>query len=391
MAAPDDEQGRSPLPAQCLVFLAFAMPLGVYPAGWPQERGAFGQSAAALGTLAAVYGVGRLATSASAVTLLARVSVRAATVAVCLALAAVEVGLGLTRAFPVLVVGVGVVGLASGVLDSLGSRYQTEIRDVRRSGLMYGSYGVGATVGPAVVALAGWTAGFVVAGLVAAVAAVAAARPGVVWPAGMADRPPPRAERAGTLDVRGVALSLALAGAAVALEAGTGNWMATWFEDGRGTSASAAAFAVSGFWGGVTVGRLLLGRSRARAAAILTRAPVAVLAGYLLVAVLPPLAAMAVLVVVGALQGVVFPTVLSTTVDRVGRAAAGRVSGWQLVSANVTATAVIALIGVAVAEVGDGVPIVVLGGVALVAVPLCWWAAARVPADEVAGPVAPLT
>lgn len=157
MAAPDDDRGRSPLVAQCLVFFAFAMPLGVYPAGWPQERGAFGQSAAALGTLAAVYGVARLATSASATVVLARVSVRTVTMAVCLALAAVEVVLGLTRAFPVLLAGIALVGLASGVLDSLGSRYQAEIRDVRRAGLMFGSYGVGATIAPAVVSVAGWT------------------------------------------------------------------------------------------------------------------------------------------------------------------------------------------------------------------------------------------
>ena len=388
MAAPDDDRGRSPLLAQCLVFFAFAMPIGVYPAGWPQERGAFGQSAAALGTLAVVYGIGRLATSASSTVLLARVSVRAVTVAVCLGLAAVEGLLGLTRAFPLLLAGIAVVGLTSGVLDSLGARYQAEIRDVRRAGLMFGSYGVGATVGPAVVAVAGWTAGFAVAAAAATAAAIAAGRPGVAWPAGMGDRPPPRAERAGTLDVRGVVLSLALAASAVALEAGTGSWMATWFEDGRGTGASAAALAVSGFWGGVTVGRLLLGRSRARAATILTRAPAAVLVGYVVVGVSPPPVAMVALVAVGAAQGVVFPTILSTTVDRVGRAGAGRVSGWQLLAANIGATSVIALVGVAVARTGDMAPIVVLGVVALVAVPLCGRAAARVPADEVAGPLA---
>ncbi|MGI8938362.1 MAG: MFS transporter [Iamia sp.] len=392
MSAPAASRGTSPLVVQCLVFLCFAMPLGVFPSAWPEARSMFDQSAAALGTLATAYGIGRLSTSASASLLLARVSVRSVTVALCLALALVDVGLAVSRSFALALVGIALIGLASGGLDSLGSRYQAVIRDVRRSGLMFGSYGVGATLGPLVVAVSSWTVGFAAAAGVATVAALAAARPGVEWPEGMAD--PPRRQRVGvapvSFDRRGVALSLALAGTVVALEANTGNWMATYFEDFRGSSGQAAALAVSGFWAGVTLGRLLLGSVRVSAAWILTRAPVAVVVGYAVVALVPRTVAMVGLVGVGALLGVLFPTVTATTVDRAGAAAAGRVSGWQLFAANLTATTVIAGVGIGVSHWGEGVPMVALVGLAVVAVPLCWRGAVRVPPDEPAlGPVPP--
>lgn len=396
LSAPSASRGTSPLVVQCLVFASFAAPLAMYGAAWPDARSLFDQSSAALGTLATAYGIGRMATSASALAVLSRVHVRPATTALCLVLAAVDVLISSTRSFPVLLAAVGTVGLLSGVLDSLGNRYQTVVRDMRRAGLMFGAYGLGATLGPALISITSWRVGFLAAAVVALAAAAAAANPAVGWPDGLAEgsRRDRRARSAGPVrfDGRAVALSLALAGTFVGLEALTGNWMATYFEDHRGSSGRAAGLAVSGFWAGVTVGRLGLSRVRGSAARVLIWGSVAVVGAYALIPVLPTPAALPALAGAGVVLSVILPTVLSTTADRVGRVAAGRVSGWQLVAANSAAITLIALVGVSVSRWGGGIPMIALMVLAVLGVPLCWSAARRqetAPAEPRADPVAP--
>lgn len=380
---------------QCLVFASFAAPLAMYGAAWPDARSLFDQSSAALGTLATAYGVGRMATSASALAVLSRVHARPATTALCLTLAAVDVLISSTRSFPVLLAAVGAVGLLSGALDSLGNRYQTVVRDMRRAGLMFGAYGLGATLGPALISITSWRVGFLAAAAVALAAAAAAANPAVGWPDGLAEgsRRDRRGRSAGPVrfDGRAVALSLALAGTFVGIEALTGNWMATYFEDHRG-SGRAAGLAVSGFWAGVTVGRLGLSRARGSAVRVLIWGSVAVVGAYALVPVLPTPVALPALAGAGVVLSVILPTVLSTTADRVGRVAAGRVSGWQLVAANSAAITLIALVGVGVSRWGGGIPMIALIVLAVLGVPLCWSAARRLataPAEPRADPVAP--
>jgi hypothetical protein len=56
-------------------------------------------------------------------------------------------------AWPALIVAFGLIGVLSGMLDSLGARFLAVSGSVRRAGLAAGSYGVGATVGPVIIAV----------------------------------------------------------------------------------------------------------------------------------------------------------------------------------------------------------------------------------------------
>lgn len=376
MAAAASPARRSPLLVQCLTYLTFAAPLGMYGAAWPDVRGELGQSAGSLGVVMTAYGVGRMTTSASALVVLSRVPIRVATPVVLVLLAAADVVVALTRWFPLMVGAIAVVGLASGALDSMGSRYQTVVRDVRRSGLIAGSYGLGATLGPALVAVTTWTTGYLAVAALALVAAVVAARPGVEWPDGLAEGSR-RDGRVVRFRLGPVAISLALVSVAVGVEALTGNWMATYFEDARGATGRAAGLAVSGFWAGVTVGRLGLGRIAVPPRLVLLGAPatLAVLFAGLSVAPLP--VALVGLTAVGLVSATFFPTVLATTADRVGRLAAGRVTGWQLLAANTTAIVLGAAVGAGVSRWGAGVSLAVVAALAAAGVPLGVAAAGR--------------
>lgn len=392
----------SPVAVQCLVYLSFA-PIGLYGAAWPDARHEFGQGAGALGVVITAYSLGRTSTSATALAVLRRTSIGTATALFCLVLAAADVVVAIGRSFPVLVAAVGVVGLMSGALDSLGSRFQTVIRDVGRSGLMLGAYGLGATLAPGLTAVTSWTTGNLVAAGAAVVAAIAAAGRAVAWPEGLDGRDrvdgepepspagSPASDEPHPVTVPRVALlvSLGLAAACVGIEAMTGNWMATVLEDHRGATARQVGLAMSGFWGGVTVGRLAMARLSVSPRRLLVGASTATVVAVALLGVVPVGVALVGLSVVGLTVAPLFPTVVSTTADRVGVAAAGRVSGWQLLSGNGSIIVMTALVGLAVSVWGAGVPYVVVLGVAVAAAVLCRVAVRLPPAaggDAISGP-----
>ena len=75
-------------------------------------------------------------------------------------------------------------------------------------------------------------------------------------PPGLAD--PPRHPAAAVAPA--VLVSLGLFAAFVSIEVTTGGWLATVLEDARGVDDRLAGLSVGAFWGGITIGRLLLGR-----------------------------------------------------------------------------------------------------------------------------------
>ena len=366
---------------ECATYAAFGVPIAMLGAGWPGARQMFDRPSSALGLLAMAYGIGRLATAATGQLLLRRWRIGGCNRAALAIMATAEVAVALTTSFPLLVGAFTVVGLCSGSLDSLGNRYQTEVRLVRNAGLMFGAYGIGATIGPALIALTTWTTAYLAAAAVSASAAVLAGSNLVAWPAGLTTMDRSHAHVDPDTGIRTTAKPAPLALVPLvttlfcfalycALEVSTGGWTASYFEEYRGTSAQWAGLAVSGFWAGITLSRLLMGRLRLDPHRILSVGAPAVVVAYVSVPFLPTPLAIAAVLVGGAALSVMLPTLIVTTTERVGAAATGRVTGYQLLAANVGATAITAGIGVIVARTYDGAPIWVLIGLAVVALPL---------------------
>jgi fucose permease len=363
------------------VYTAFAMPVAMFGAAWPEVRGDFGRPASALGVLAGAYGVARLSTSASALVVLSRIGPRAATAGLCIVLAAADLVAAFTVDFGVLLGALVVAGLATGALDSLGIRYQTAVRDVASAGLMFGSYGIGAALGPAVVATTSWTAGFSLAAVAAFVAAAAVGIPALTWPADLAVAAA-RAGRGATAKLGPLVLSLSLFALYCGIEVVASSWGATWLDEHRDAAARTAGLAISGFWAGMTFGRLLLGRLPVRPAQILRGGGALTAAVLVAMAVLPTGAAAVAFVALGLGVAVMFPTLTSTTAERVGRAAAGRVGSWQLLTAALAEAGLAALVGVLVAAMGPVAPMVTMLPLAALGLPLVWRATLLHAADD---------
>lgn len=375
---------------QCVTYAAIGMPIGMLGAGWPDARGRFDATTGALGLVAAAYGVGRLVTAPTALAILRRWPMRTASIGFGAGLAVAVASVAVVRSYAALVVAFAAIGLLSGCLDSLGNRYQSVVRDVGSAGLMFGSFGVGSTLGPAVVATFGWAPAYAASAVLTGLAVALASSTRVTWPddlrplapdlraaAEPALAPQAGAAREGKVPLGVLALSLSLFFVYCGIEVVTANWAASYLEGGRGLSAGAAAWAMSGFWAGITLGRLGLGRLSAlgtglRPSQLLTIMAVGVAAVYVAIPLLPPPAAVVALALGGLALAGAFPTLMSTTADRVGVAAAGRVTGLQLFVANLAATGLTVLVGLGVDARGDAVVGLALGALALVGLPLVW-------------------
>lgn len=363
--------------AQCVTYASFGMPIAMLGAGWPEGRALYDRPTSAMGLLAMAYGLGRLATSASGRWVLRRWAIGPATRLLLVGLAGALVVVATSTSFPVLVAVVAIVGVVSGALDSLGHRYQATVRQVRQAGVVFGAYGVGATVGPALIALTSWRVAFLVAACISAAAAAVAGARTVAWPEGIArpeevSRPAVEAhEGTGTPSVPvGVLVrSLLVFALYCTLEVAAGAWAAAYLEH-RGAGARWAGLALGGFWAGMTLCRLALVRVRAEPRRILVGGSIGVAVAFGVVPLLPAHAAGVALVLAGFALAVMTPTLVATTSERVGTTAAGRVSGYQLLAANVAATGFTSGLGLVVGWVGDGAPGWALAAVALVALPV---------------------
>lgn len=360
-----------PTGAVCLVYVSFGMPIAMLGVAWPQIRDEFGRSNGELGLLAMAYGLGRMSTSSSSAAVLRRASFGPAKVTGAIGLGLACVLLAIAPSWPLIVAFVAGVGLASGVLDSLGARFLAGQRNVSVAGLVTGSYGIGATLGPAFVAVTDdWRLSFAVNAAVAfGAAAVLGHRP-IRWPAQVdatdeASPMPKPSDLASSRRERAIlVVSLLLFFVFVGAEVTIGQWMTAVFEDVRNVDSRTAGLAVSAFWAGITIGRLILARLRVSLPALVGAAGlVAVLVAGTLIAptsLLVPLMGLA-----GLMLSPAAPTLFAGTADRVGVARAGAVSGWQLVMANASGIALPALTGVLVASIGDASPVAVVVAVAV--------------------------
>ncbi len=350
-----------PVVSTAVTYASFALPAAMLGVMWPDVRAEFGQSLGALGVVSLTYGLARMSTATTGRPLARRLGLAGGFPLLLALLAGSCVLLSAAPTWPVFLVGVAGIGITSGALDSLGAIFITAREQVGSAGLVHGAYGVGATLGPlAVAALPGWRAPVVTCAVVAVVAIAGAWWVRDRWP----EVAPARQHAAPPqMPWRVVGISLVAFAAFVAIEVTTGQWAFTWLTDQRSLSQGAAAWAVSAFWGGTTVGRLAL--SRAGLSDVVVRrglAPFALgaTASMAALVVLPSAVAALPLGLLGLSLGPIMPSLFATTTRRVGRVHGARMAGWQLLATNVGAIGLPALTGLLVDRAGPGVIVTVV-------------------------------
>lgn len=351
---PHESAGQSSaVRAVAFTYLSFALPISMLGVMWEPVSERFNQSPGTLGVAGLFYGVGRLSTATTGQGLVRRFGIPTAIATVLIVLTAASAALAATPFWALFLGAWAVIGACSGSLDSIGAGFIARTEDVRSAGLIHGSYGVGATIGPLVVAVApSWRMAIAVTAVVTLIAAasVRTVHDGWTTPAPSLDQPEGGAGPVptGPLPVKTVGLLLLLFGVFVALEVTAGLWLFTFLTEERDLSDTLGRIAVSGFWGGLTIGRLLM--SRAGPSALLARMGLARLSlvgcalVLLMVAVRGPVA-VALPFLTGLVLAPTIPTLFAQTAQRIGAEHAPRIAGWQLVATNIGAISVPLLVG----------------------------------------------
>ena len=377
---------RRAVQSASIAFLSFAAPIAMLGVIWPDVRERFDQSLGALGVAALVYGLGRAPMALSGPTLVRWFGMGRAFVVVLSVLALAVMSMALATTWPMFLISLACVGLASGPIDSLGAGFITAIRDVGSSGLVHGAYGVGATLGPLiVVAVSSWRLALGISGAIVIAAALVALRSQQDWP----DIVPHVRKTGSRLPFAPAALSLGAFGAFVGMEVTTGQWAFTQLTEGRHAGDALAAVAVALFWGGLAIGRLVLIRPSVREMADrvgLSRLALVSLCCVASLAFVPPGLAVVGLAFAGLTLAPIVPTLFASTVTRVGADDAQRLAVLQLLATNIGGIGLPFLTGQLVDAMEPSVIIIVIVAAAAIGA-LLLGAIERLPVRTSAGPL----
>lgn len=264
------------------------------------------------------------------------------------------------------------LGFGGGNVDAALNHFVAQHYAARHMSWLHCFWGVGATTGPAIMALtlaqgAGWRAGYTTIAIIQAALVLvlllslplwkrAAPAPTPTQAASATASPPIRGNRE-ALRVPLVKLALVSFVFFCATETTAGLWTSSYMVATHGVSGAEAARAVSFFYGAITMGRFLSGFLAMKLAShVLIRAGqlTCVLGAGLLMLPLPAAAGLTGIVLVGLGTSPIFPSMLHETPRRFGAAAAQAVMGLQMAFAYVGSTCFPPLFGALASRVGLG-------------------------------------
>lgn len=317
-------------PSVAIAYAAFAqigLTAGVTGVLLPAQIADYGVGSAAIGVCFFTFAAGFILASFSAGGAFARFGVRFTLVAGAGGFLLAGLGLAARPPFAVFVALQVVLGYGTGQMESgLNAHLAALPRSTTLLNRLHAFFGLGALAGPL---LAAWMLGavawprvwLVLASLCLpliigfATSYPARTRPDTTAPA---DPPGRRGLLADALRQPAVVLAAAFLAVYVGLEQSVGNWGFSLLVGTRGMSPLVAGYAVSGFWLGLTAGRLLIGPIAARTRRTATELAFACLGGVVAMTVLlwllpASVAAICGLVLLGACLGPVFPTTMALT------------------------------------------------------------------------------
>ena len=253
-----------------------------------------------------------------------------------------------------------VAGLGGGAVDTALNAFVARHYAARHMNWLHGSWGIGATAGPMVAALAmreggSWRHAY---GLLGAAEVVL----GVLFLATLAwwrESGPTPAETPADLpggsalpSGRGAAASVALFASYGSLEASIGLWSASYLHATRGVSSATASAAAAVYWGGLTAGRLLIGSFATGGAELrIVRAGLWTVFPALILFSIPQLpvpASFGALAILGAALGPIYPTLMHDTPRRFGDTLGPRLVGYQVAACSIGIAVIPWLVGLAV-------------------------------------------
>lgn len=354
---------RSALFLTLLIFVAFislGLPDGLLGIAAPSIRRTFGLPLDAIGMMFITGTAGYFLSSISSGRLLAWLGVGKLLALSSLLTAAALLGYAASPAWGMMVALSFVSGLGAGAIDAGLNTYVAANRSERLMQWLHASFGIGMTLGPLIMTAVlesdrSWRLGYVIVGVAQIVLAVAFASTAGMWRGAVktSGEPEPGSRNAPSLfetaRLRAVWLSAAIFAVYAALEYSVGQWSFTLFTESRGIAEETAGLWVSTYWGMFTLGRILAGVTSARLGA--TRLLRLGTTGAIFGAALlwwDPVTNSGIVAVglLGFSLAPIFPALISTTAQRVGRRHAANTIGFEVGAASAGISVIPALLGV---------------------------------------------
>ncbi len=317
-------------------FIALGLSAGVTGVAWPSMRTDFSRPVADLGLLLAIGTIGYFLAGLVAGQLTRRLGLGNVLVLIMVVGTASLVGYGVVESWPLLLACAVGSGFAGGLLDSAMNAYVALHHDARTMNLLHAFFGIGATIGPVMVAATlarglDWRVAYLVLAGVEILLLFTVLRVRRVWPS-VADGAP--AAKDGTFGASVLTL-LALFVLYVGIEVAAGQWAFSVLTESRGMGEFAAGVWVAVYWGALTGGRLLLGvvGDRVSHRSVLHVSMFGSIGGSLVFWLDPAGAGVLGLVLLGVSLAGVFPILVALTPSWVGEERAPAVIGYQISAA----------------------------------------------------------
>lgn len=291
------------------------------------------------------------------------------------------VTIALFPSWPVVILMIFVMALGGGGIDAGLNIFVAERGSTRQINWLHACYGIGATVGPflaaGVLTLGGtWTWNFAAVGSFIAIIGLLVWRTASLWDVKREakDAAPSvsPAKLTQSLRLPVVMISALLFYLYVGTEFSAGQWSFTLFTLQRGVPEIAANFWVGMYWGTFTLGRIVFGlfADRVPINAFLRGALAVTVVGAVMLWWNPqPWVGFAGLVLMGLAEAPIYPSLIASTLGRVGTAHAANAIGFQGAAGGVGGTTLTGLIGVLATSTGFetiGLAVVILAILTLV-------------------------
>jgi fucose permease len=366
------------LPLAYAAFVSLGLPDTVLGVAWPSLQTAFGLGPSAMGAALAASMCGYLVSGLGAGEVIAQLGVgRVLTLSSVLVVGAL-CGYALAPSWQAFFPFGAVWGLGSGAIDAGLNGYAARHFSARHVNWLHGCWGIGASIGPAVMTFCvssayGYRAGYALLATVLGCMTLLFLLTRRRWdeamePASVSSAPPVKRESLWVaLQSPRVGLQMALFLLYAGVETSVGQWCFSWLRNQRGLTIEAAGGWTSAYWASLTVGRLVLGGlvDRVGPDRLLRWATLGAVIGVALFTTTTGLFGCLGLLLLGSSLAPVFPTLMARTPARVGEAVAHHAVGLQVSAATLGSAALPSVIGFLVARGGIGVFGVVVIGTAI--------------------------
>lgn len=359
--------------------ISLGLPDSVLGSAWPVMWPDLGVGLSAAGLISMIVAGGTMVSSLVSERVIRRFGVGPVTVVSVGATAAALLGYSFAPSYVFLVALAVPLGLGAGAVDAALNNYTAVHYEARHINWMHSFWGVGAFLGPVIMAGfleggGGWRGGYRVLSFIqlGVFALLVAALP--LW----GKNASPLAKAAAQEDAAGGRPVIRRPGVVMALltftcycsvESGTGLWCSSFLVGQRGFSEAGGALGAAMFYGSITVGRFLSGLLTARLSStrLIRMGAVLILCGAgALLLPLPPVFCYGAVLLLGLGCAPVYPSMIHETPRRFGVENSQKIIGWQMASAYVGSTFFPPLVGLVAGWAGVWVlPVLLLPVAAL--------------------------